>query len=168
MNTLRKWGVVGALAATAAFPVLAVNGTASAAPGGNSAAAHACQKGGFATLRGTDGTLFNNVGECVSYAAHGGTLEAIITTGPPSILLGPTTAIDGNSALCNVFVILSNFAPNTTEKGTITQDEDGTTQVTFTTDANGNFAGIGFSYAKFTGITLTVNGVSSLDTPVSC
>lgn len=41
--------------------------------GGNSAAAQLCQNGGYQNLVRTDGTGFRNVGECVSYAAHGGT-----------------------------------------------------------------------------------------------
>jgi hypothetical protein len=41
-------------------------------PPGNSGAAHACQKGGYLSLVGADGTTFKNVGACVSFAAHGG------------------------------------------------------------------------------------------------
>jgi hypothetical protein len=41
---------------------------------GNSDAAKMCQHGGYLNLMGSDGTLFNNVGECVSYVAQGGTL----------------------------------------------------------------------------------------------
>lgn len=41
---------------------------------GNSDAAKACQKGGYADLIGADGTQFANEGACVSYAARGGTL----------------------------------------------------------------------------------------------
>jgi hypothetical protein len=40
---------------------------------GNSEAAHKCQKGGYRSLVGSDGTTFKNVGKCVSFAAHGGT-----------------------------------------------------------------------------------------------
>src|SRR5579884_490779 len=42
---------------------------------GNSDAAPACQQGGYQNLQGTDGTTFKNTGQCVSYVAHGGTLE---------------------------------------------------------------------------------------------
>jgi hypothetical protein len=42
--------------------------------GGNSAAAHACQHGGYKNFVRSDGTLFKNTGACVSYAAQGGTL----------------------------------------------------------------------------------------------
>lgn len=45
---------------------------AGAAPGGNSAAAQACQQGGYRFLVGTNGG-FATVGQCVSYAARGGT-----------------------------------------------------------------------------------------------
>ena len=41
---------------------------------GNSDAAQACQKDGYQNLFRTDGTSFENVGDCVSYAAQGGTL----------------------------------------------------------------------------------------------
>jgi hypothetical protein len=44
--------------------------------GGNSAAAHACQHGGYKNFTRSDATTFKNTGACVSYAAHGGTLVA--------------------------------------------------------------------------------------------
>lgn len=48
---------------------------ASASSGGNSANAKLCQKGGWTTLaRSEDSSAFANQGDCVSYAAHGGTL----------------------------------------------------------------------------------------------
>jgi hypothetical protein len=49
-------------------------GIVSADDPGNSDAAKMCQQGGYLNLMGEDGTLFNNVGECVSYAARGGKL----------------------------------------------------------------------------------------------
>ena len=49
-------------------------GVASAtAGGGNSANAKKCQKGGWQTLIRSDGTSFASEGDCVSYAARGGT-----------------------------------------------------------------------------------------------
>ena len=52
--------------------------------GGNSAAAHLCLNGGYQKLVRTDGTGFRNVGECVSYAAHGGTFGgAPVCSGVP-------------------------------------------------------------------------------------
>ena len=44
--------------------------------GGNSAAAKACQKGGWKNWVQADQTPFKNTGDCVSYAAHGGVLTA--------------------------------------------------------------------------------------------
>jgi hypothetical protein len=41
--------------------------------GGNSDAAHACQQGGYESLFRDDGSGFDSVGDCVEYAAHGGT-----------------------------------------------------------------------------------------------
>ena len=54
---------------------LAVGVSTANAGGGNSDAAHACQKGGWQNLVRSDGTSFANQGECVSYAAQGGTLK---------------------------------------------------------------------------------------------
>jgi len=50
------------------------------AAGGNSAAAHACQQGGYFNFVRSDGSIFNNVGECVSYAANGGDLVPVTLT----------------------------------------------------------------------------------------
>jgi hypothetical protein len=47
-----------------------------AAGGGNSGNAQSCQQGGWRNLARQDGTGFTNAGDCVSYAAHGGTLVA--------------------------------------------------------------------------------------------
>jgi hypothetical protein len=55
------------------------------ADGGNSAAAHACQKGGYAAFTRADGTPFSNTGDCVSYAAHGGVLTPVVVKTSPSI-----------------------------------------------------------------------------------
>lgn len=54
-------------------------GTAVAAPGGNSANAKLCQKGGWKALYTSQGAPFANQGACVSYGAKGGR----ITTAPP-------------------------------------------------------------------------------------
>jgi hypothetical protein len=58
-----------------------VPGVASAAPaGGNSAAAHDCQKGGYADLATSETPWIpvRNAGECTSYQARGGTAVAVI------------------------------------------------------------------------------------------
>jgi len=55
------------------------------AGGGNSAAAHACQQGGYAAFTRADGTPFANTGDCVSYAAHGGVLTPVVVKSTPTI-----------------------------------------------------------------------------------
>jgi hypothetical protein len=53
------------------------------ARGGNAAAAHRCQMGGWMTLQGSSGQTFANQSECVSYAAGGNQLYAptfVVTT----------------------------------------------------------------------------------------
>ena len=52
---------------------------ASAKNGGNSANAKICQKGGWQNYTTSDGTPFASEDDCTSYAAQGGTLEAIPT-----------------------------------------------------------------------------------------
>ena len=75
---MKKFAVLFALAALTIIPYYAA-GTAFAG-GGNSDAAHACQKGGYANVVGGTMTLpdtsvtFGNTGQCTSYAAQGGTL----------------------------------------------------------------------------------------------
>lgn len=54
--------------------------TAKGGDSGNSDAAHLCQQGGWQNVMGSDGTLFRNQGDCVSFAAQGGTLVPIPTT----------------------------------------------------------------------------------------
>jgi hypothetical protein len=53
---------------------LAFGTAASAAPGGNSANAKLCQKGGYVNFVRTNGTPFASEGQCTSYGAQGGTL----------------------------------------------------------------------------------------------
>jgi len=43
---------------------------------GNSANAQLCQKGGFQALQRSDGSGFDNEGDCTSYAARGGVLQS--------------------------------------------------------------------------------------------
>ncbi len=59
------------LVLVATMLVGAAGGVVQAKPG-SSEAARLCQDGGFAELRGTDGTVFKNTGECVAFAARGG------------------------------------------------------------------------------------------------
>jgi hypothetical protein len=80
------------LACTLALLAVPVAG---AGPGGNSSAAHACQQGGYLSLVGSDGTTFDNVGACVSYAAHGGAFATgiIIPAGQVATLSNASWAV---------------------------------------------------------------------------
>jgi hypothetical protein len=71
-----KMRVLVTLFAALALTVGVATANAGKGKGGNSAAAHACQHGGFRNFVRADGTSFKNTGACVSYAAHGGTLVA--------------------------------------------------------------------------------------------
>jgi hypothetical protein len=63
-----------AFVAIAAIGVPLATAASASAAGGNSANAHACHKGGYQSLVRADLTSFANVGDCVSYAAHGASL----------------------------------------------------------------------------------------------
>jgi hypothetical protein len=71
-----------------------------AAGGGNSSNAQACQLGGWQNLARQDGTGFANTGDCVSYAAHGGTL--VPKPAPVTPVSAPTFELDTNT--CSVTV----------------------------------------------------------------
>ena len=72
MGRLRCLLLAGALAVAVAAIAA---GPASAAKGGNSANAHACQRGGHETLLEAEtGQPFKNTGDCASHGARGGTL----------------------------------------------------------------------------------------------
>ena len=84
-----RWGSVRR-AAAAGVVSFGLAGAVQASPaaaqdGGNSAAARACQGGGYSSLVGVqDGqiTTFGTTGECVSYAARGGRLVATSVVQP--------------------------------------------------------------------------------------
>jgi hypothetical protein len=68
MRNYSKYIVVASALAALAAPSAAM-------AAGNSDAAHACQQGGWQNLVRQDGTGFTNTGDCVTYAANGGTLS---------------------------------------------------------------------------------------------
>lgn len=74
---------------------------------GNSGAAHKCQKGGYRSLVGADGTTFRNVGACVSFAAHGGQFAKglVIPAGKKATL--------SNAQFGDVLLPTAPLAPNT-------------------------------------------------------
>ena len=57
--------------------VLGIGVATASGGGGNSANAKLCQKNGWKKLLRSDGTAFRNQGDCVSYAAQGGTLHPV-------------------------------------------------------------------------------------------
>jgi hypothetical protein len=93
------------------------------AGGGNSDAAHACQKGGYTHYTRADGTPFANTGECVSYAAHGGTLMPIVPTSISTALYRDsipagstdydTATLSGETATAGGFVTYSVYSDAT-------------------------------------------------------
>lgn len=74
--------VVFAIAAAAVAVAVPL---AASAGGGNSDAAHVCQRGGWQSFYRSDGSAFTNTGACVSYAAQGGELETLCRTGTWSL-----------------------------------------------------------------------------------
>jgi hypothetical protein len=96
----------------AAMLVLATSATALAG-GGNSAAAHACQQGGYLGLVGSGSETFSNVGECVSFTAHGGTFATGII-----VPVGATVTFDDPTfSACNELSWGYNLGTGDTELG---------------------------------------------------
>jgi len=150
------------------FVVPALAATVGASAHGNSAAAKACQQGGYANLQGTDGTLFANTGECVSYAAHGGELIDIPVVLPQIINVSFTPT--GDPSYCGVAVELISFPANSTIS--VVVDVSGYVyNASMTTDATGYVFGypIG-TYYQFSGAVVTVSagGLTSGSYPISC
>lgn len=77
-----------------------------AGPGGNSANAKLCQKGGWEDLQRSDGTPFANQGACVSYAARGGTLEP---KAPRTVTVTFVQGSLGDIGFCGVQVDVTGF-----------------------------------------------------------
>jgi hypothetical protein len=72
---MRKYiWLIAALVLATALSLGVATANAGKGPGGNSANAKLCQKGGWMNLQGSDGTQFANQDECVSFGAHGGTI----------------------------------------------------------------------------------------------
>ena len=90
--------LIFALLVTAATAAIIV--PLAAAGGGNSSNAQVCQQGGWQNLARQDGTGFSNTGDCVSYAAHGGTLVA--KPAPITPVSEPTFSLETNT--CSVTV----------------------------------------------------------------
>jgi hypothetical protein len=115
--------------AMAVLPNVAVAG------GGNSAAAHACQKGGYLSLVGAGGETFNNTGECVSFAAQGGTFATGI------VIPAGSTAMLSNAIIsaCNEITygyevnLGADVAVDTKPMGCATVAADGATVGPFST-----------------------------------
>lgn len=79
-RVLTTLGLLTLMVCSMTAPVLA-------APGGNSAAAQACQQGGYASYIGNDGTHFGNAGDCDSYAAqHGGAGSLVLLSTLPDFV----------------------------------------------------------------------------------
>jgi hypothetical protein len=70
------------LVAAVAVLCLSVGVGVATAGGGNSANAQLCQKGGWQSLHTSTGGAFKNQGDCVSYAAKGGTIATATATPP--------------------------------------------------------------------------------------
>ncbi len=112
-----RTGMLRLLAIVALIMGTLVLGTAVAADGGNSDAAHACQRGGYANYTRTDGTTFANQGQCVSYAAHGGTLKPV----PTAKITGVAVFFkDTNNGFQAAAVTGTGFLPNSRITFTVT------------------------------------------------
>ena len=86
------------------------SGAAHKSPGsqpGNSGAAHKCQKGGFRSLVGANGTTFRNVGACVRFKARGGQFATGL------VIPAGKTATLSNAQFGDALLPTAPLAPNT-------------------------------------------------------
>jgi hypothetical protein len=106
----RVFTLLAAIFGVFALVAAPLAGAKKPAPGsghGNSGAAHKCQKGGYLSLVGADGTTFKNVGKCVSFAAHGGKFSTglVIPAGKKATL--------SNAQFGDALLPTAPLAPNT-------------------------------------------------------
>ena len=137
---------------------------ASAQNGGNSGAAEACQRGGFASLaRAEDSrTPFASQGECVSFAARGGTIVPV-QVGPLSIVFDQADEFEGDVTFSG-----SDLLPGSPVTIDVFSGDGEFLGTDFlgTADADGNFTRtIDFGCGIFTSVTL--NAVAADGTPIS-
>jgi len=112
------------IACDAGTPIEPVEAVVTIQSSRNSDAADACRNGGYASLNRTDGSSFNNVGECVSYGAHGGSFGPAITsfelngnscfTGHyTAVFSGGTGTVNGTAVTSGVQFSVPNAGPQT-------------------------------------------------------
>ena len=103
--------------------VVGIGAADALAGGGNSANAKLCQQNGWMNLLRSDGTSFSNTGDCVSYAAQGGTLHPIFTftaelngtsQNPPVASNGTGTVTVTWNTLTNEMTVDASFSGLTT------------------------------------------------------
>ena len=73
--------------------------TALAKEGGNSPYAKLCNGDGWTSVLQSDGTAFKNAGDCVSYAAHGGTLLLDCDDAPAGALAATIAELPADATL---------------------------------------------------------------------
>jgi hypothetical protein len=135
---------LGIVLAMVAMVAVMLPGAASAAPGGNSGNAKLCES--YTTLQRSDGTLFADKGECVSYGAQGGQIDPISQV-QPSVSMS-WFANQFNPDHCEPRIGLAGFAPDTAYSVHIERDNNGSiyelvSPIPMTTDSAGE-ASYGF------------------------
>jgi hypothetical protein len=106
------------------------SGTALAAGGGNSGAAHTCQHSGYVFLERSDGSGFSNTGACVSYAAHGGTLFDPVLTLKQTDVQGHYSVVGTGFHANSAITLIRAYKPT----------GDVFTLTAWSTDASGTFS----------------------------
>lgn len=132
--------VLGCAAVAALAPSVAA---AQPTGGGNSSAALACQQRGFVQYVRSDGSTFASTGDCVSYAAAGGSLVPVALD--VSFVPDPTRPV-GDTFFENLTVTGSGLEPGSTVSssfipyGTGTRSPIVPTAVNHTVAADGTFS----------------------------
>lgn len=150
------------------FTMLAAVPASTLAKPGNSGAAKMCEENGYLGYQDGNGKPFRNAGQCMRYAAQGGTLVPLIRTVTLTWMPGPSG--------CGAEVVVTGF-PNGSYEGTF--EADGFERAyPFSVEVSGGTGtagvphdgmgyGIGLPFSHYAAWTVTVGGMSDTE-PYAC
>lgn len=146
MRHLRSVRIAASLAVVLALVALVPG--AALAGGGNSAAAHRCQMGGWASLEDAAGNPFADQSACVSYAAGGGSLFqptfTVVTHVGTGTLNGRTCCFFSYDLTGTGFHPNSEMTLHWVYSTDPYSDNEWTFPANFSTDGSGAFSSLGY------------------------
>jgi hypothetical protein len=141
-----------------------------AAPGGNSAAAAACEDGGYLGYTDADGNNFANAGQCTRYAAKGGQMISTSTAILSFALPLEVGALPGDG--CAAVVTVTGYKPGNYDVTFGPGWENETFVLAVGPDRSGSVASVdqGVGYLWYGGLVVTafIDGKSVDTKTVAC